>query len=366
MLSFVQTYSKFTSEFLLLMASAWFALMAVYFYHWVVKRRRLGTAGKQVPSELVRAYLNQMINEARFVRTQLFGILSNLNENSDATAFRGLFQQGDLSPSTGYAHSTSGNNEASGSALSPELTERLQSLEKQLSEKEGYIVNINIEKNKLLQDIESLKTAAKDRPASTSSQDNDDLHKKIQQLEQQLAEYTLFEDDLANIKRIKQENDGLKQKIQELSQQPVTSTITNSASPPPESASPESTIEILPSVGPSLDQAAIDALLGGESAVPPQQQPAAEPVIAEPVVPDEASVAELSVIEPLIAEPQTTPSEPVVSQIPKAVGAEDFDSLTSSVESSVASVTPLHSSPAPTESKSDEDLLKEFEDLLNS
>lgn len=359
MLSFVRIYSKFTSEFLLLISSAMFALLAVYIYHWVIKRRRLGTAGKQVPAELVRAYLNQMINEAKFVRTQLFGVLSNMNEASDLNAFKGLMQPGVGSNAAQYSATPSAGGSGN---ISEELNERLKALESQLSEKEGYIVNINVEKTKLLKEIEALKEAGKNGAPVAAGGNNDDLLKKLKQLELQLAEYAMFEDDLANIKRIKQENDSLKQKIQDLSSNAPSPTIASpstpvAAEPAPAvalAAVPEATVSISePEVelasqnsGPALDQAAIDALLQGEPAVPP-------------VIPTEAAPEP----EPMIA---------------KAVGAEDFDALAKSVESSVAA-TPIQpdaptasanlasaESPASAETKSDEDLLKEFENLLNS
>ncbi len=66
--SLVYFYSKFTEEFLLLGAAGVFTLLSIYCYHWVIQKRRLGVARAQIPSTVVKSYLNQLINEAEFVR----------------------------------------------------------------------------------------------------------------------------------------------------------------------------------------------------------------------------------------------------------------------------------------------------------
>jgi hypothetical protein len=379
MASFIYFYSKFTEEFLLLNATLLFGTLALYLYHWVVKRRRLGAAGQFVPSEIVNVYLNQLVNEAQFVRNHLFGILND-SKHTDTAAFRNMMSSGN----TAAPHTDAPPRSENG-AIPEELMNRLGSLENQLSEKEGMIVNINVEKTKLMQEITALKAAQKAGAASAAAGDQADLLKRIKLLEQQLEEYALFEEDLANIKRIQQENDQLKKQIEELSKRAQAAPVKATANVPDS----EAKLVVDDHHGPSLDQAAIDALLDGSSPIPPTVTPVAK----LSVVPD---------IQP--ANENITPVSNLANNLnPSAVNSsalnqtDQFDKLAESVGSSLdslvtapAAVATAPTATAPTApepsvneilaqatdasatetpdslNKTDEELLKEFENLLNS
>jgi len=367
MASFIYFYSKFTEEFLLLSAAAMFALLAVYCYHWVIKKRRLGAARNQVPAGMVKAYLNQLIQEAQFVRTQLFGLIANGETPENMAAFQNLLFKGpapssEFSSTDSSASSDAHASGASGGTIPSDLLERLRALESQLSEKESMVVNINVEKTKLLEEIDQMKQNEQAMQNAASSSNTDDLVKKIKSLEERLEEYSLFEDDLANLKRLQQENTQLKKRLEEsgVAAAPLSSDEEPSVEPgvhSPESSFSEPSVHgesdepILKEAAPfALDQNAIDSLLDGVTPTSPEKPETK--LEAEAEVPAEPQVA-------APAEPAPEPEAP----------SDEFEKLVDSVENSLESVVAAPAAEQSAENsaqKTDEELLKEFENLLNS
>jgi hypothetical protein len=387
MASFIYFYAKFTEEFLLLGAAGIFTLLSVYCYHWVIKKRRLGAARDLVPAGMVKVYLNQLIDEAQFVRTQLFGLIGS-GPTQNLADFEGIFARNSTGAATGSSRTASAGDAAAGN-IPDELLERLHALENQLSEKEGMVVNINVEKTKLLEEIDRLKQNQNSGPTTNAAAGaGDDLVKKVKMLEQRLEEYSLFEDDLANLKRLQQENSQLKKRIEEVAPNsaPIAAAPTIAAVPAPATpvaSAPEVKAEEAEKTddanGMSLDQNAIDALLEGTSPTPP----------VAPVIQNEKDQAAIDALiasqqAPRVAAPISAPTpavaEPVAAKT--AAPSDDFEKLVDSVETSLdekqaaakkIAAAPAEAAPkaetAPIEAlaeKSDEELLKEFENLLNS
>ena len=390
--SLVYFYSKFTEEFLLLSAAGVFTLLSIYCYHWVVQKRRLGIARSQIPSSVVKSYLSQLINEAEFVRKQLFGMTDG-NTYVPTAGFSGEHAHlSSLSPS--------GNQ-----SISPDLLARVNALEHQLKEKEGLVVNINIEKTKLLEEIEKMKSSPKAAPVNTAAQDQ--LTQKIKNLEARLEEYALFEEDLANLKQLQQENTQLKKKLGGMDSGSPAITKEAPVERKTLSAVPDIEPEV-PTVAPvakapshALDQDAIDALLNGTSATPPEvasPPPAVEALAAGGALDQDAIDALLNGIESTPA-PAPTPIEEF-PELEIESPSDQFENLVDSVEDSLevpppvvaaapapapvqeaapkpapapapvpkASVVaaPSPAAESPLANKTDEELLKEFESLLNS
>ncbi len=363
--SFIYLYSKFTEELLLLGAAAIFTLMAIYCYEWVIKKRRLGAARNQIPAAMVKVYLNQLINEAQFVRTQLFGLVNGVPPE-------GITLPGSISAHPAAAESNESPAvqlmQAATASLGGDLGERLKALQTQLTEKESIVVNINIEKTKLLEEIENLRQNQKAMQSVGSGGGNsDELLRKIKELEARLEEYSLFEDDLANLKRLQQENLQLKKKLEDLgtglppqASSPAPAAAPSlSAAPEPEAVTPppsESVNEAAPptiSAKPAakgLDQIAIDALLEGKPATPPE--PTAAPAVAPAPVDESAANAPKDDFEKLVSSVETSLDSKPVEPAPVPGPAAASGQPAAPAEIQVA--------------KSDEDLLKEFENLLNS
>lgn len=368
MASFIYIYSKFTEEFLLLSSAGMFFLLALYCYHWVVKIRRLGAARNQIPAGMVKVYLNQLIDEAQFVRTQLFGLLGGELGPKDVTKLQTSAFQFQTASAPSAIETTS---EGEAAAIPGDLLERLKALEGQLAAKESMVVNVNVEKTKLLEEIENLKqnhSAAAAGAAATPGAGNE-LVDKVKALEERLEEYALFEDDLANLKRLQQENASLKKRLEQAGSsggdaapsnepavevppaaQPKLEEVQSAKAPEPAAAPATSDIA-------ALDQSAIDALLEGATPVSPEPTPAPAPEMVEAAPPQPAvEPASGDSFEKLVDSVETslTPNEP--SPPPLAVNVS-ADAATPAAEPKKDDVAG---------SKTDEELLKEFESLLNS
>jgi hypothetical protein len=410
MASFIYLYSKFTEELLLLSAAGIFTLLSIYCYTWVVKKRRLGAARNQIPAGMVKVYLNQLINEAQFVRTQLFGLAGGVAPSPEN--FAAHFQA--ASPTAAHPLANPSATPAfTGGEIPSDLLERLKALENQLAEKESMVVNINVEKTKLLEEVENLKQNEKVVGSSAAANgNNDDLLQKMKALEERLEEYALFEDDLANLKRLQQENAQLKKQVDQ-GGKPASTPVP----PPAEREEPVvETASAASSTKPVLDQSAIDALLDGHSAIPPtpqaeapvensakaqaseSQEPQIEPTpinalsAKSQTAKDEEAAAETATAEAAVAdarknaEAKAAKAKAAPEASPVKSSGDEFENLVDSVESSLTAKSPAEvaatstAEAAPTaemaapaqasatssSEKTDEELLKEFENLLNS
>ncbi len=351
MASFIYIYSRFTEELLLLSAAGMFALLSAYCYYWVIRKRRLGAARNEIPATVVKAYLGQLINEAQFVRTQLFGIAqANLPADSHTHSSDSL--------ATSLSGSLPGLEASAPTGISGDLNDRLRALQTQLTEKESLVVNINIEKTKLLEELENLRQNQHAIQSASASGNAEDMIKKIKTLEERLEEYSLFEEDLANLKRLQQENSNLKKRIEEMTGATPEPKITSApvATPTPAPATPEPSIAPAPAA--ILPQDAIDALLDGTPATPPTADPVAEPSIASAKSgPDEFERLVDSVESSLEPAPGTAAGPEAVAPAAQATPKE---------EETLAAAPSSPSNPETLATKSDEELLKEFENLLNS
>ena len=339
--SFIYFFSKFTEEFLLLSSAGVFTLLSLYCYTWVVKKRRLGAARDQVPAGMVKVYLNQLINEAQFVRTQLFGLAGGTAAGSEQIS--SYFQANAASsPAPTLATTpTSSSNE-----IPKDLLERLKALENQLSDKESMVINVNVEKSKLLEEIEKLKRNEKSEAAAAPASNQNDLIQKLRALEERLEEYALFEDDLANLKRLQQENAYLKRQLDQNG--PVVASTP--APPRPEPMAPSET------KGDSqLDDSAINALLNGSSPIPPT-----------PTSPTSSEKAKNEAFENLVDSIENSLSAPVAAAAPQRIlepAPAPIRTLAPAEKLPDLQAPPVVSS---ANEKTDEELLKEFENLLNS
>ena len=307
----------------------------------MIRKRRLGVARNEIPATVVKAYLGQLINEAQFVRTQLFGI-AQANLPGEYPSHSSPSVRGSITDAL------SGLSASAPSGISGDLSDRLRALQSQLTEKESLVVNINIEKTKLLEELENLRQNQHAIQSASASGNAEDMIKKIKTLEERLEEYSLFEEDLANLKRLQQENANLKKRIEEMTGSTPEPKIVAAptATPAPAPATPEPSIT--PPPAGTLPQDAIDALLDGTPAIPPTAEPEAEPsIVSAKSGPDEFERLVDSVESSLDTAPQAA--------TPEAAPDETL---------SAAPASP--SNPETLATKSDEELLKEFENLLNS
>ncbi len=189
--SWVYLFSKFTSEALLFEALVICVLTGSYAAFWVIRKRRYGAADIQVPAGAVKYYLNDLIVNAEQLRLQLFGLLAD----KSATPTPSLV----------------------GISADPNLAKRLLEFEAKITEQAKALETITKEKLQIEKDLASARAnpgqPGTDAQDPTQKQASAAMLKKITELEGKLAEYSVIEDDLANLKRLQQENAQLKEAL---------------------------------------------------------------------------------------------------------------------------------------------------------
>jgi hypothetical protein len=191
MSSWVYLFSKFTPEALLFEALMIFILLCSYMAFWILRKRRFGSVENTIPSGPVKEYLNELINNAEQIRLQLFGLL-----NSNEMQHKG--------------YQIVGMNQTS--APDPTLTIRLADLENKLTNQTKALEVLADEKSRLEKELAESRASslANVTSAKTKGEGTKELQNKIHELEAKLTEYSVIEDDLANLKRLQQENEQLK------------------------------------------------------------------------------------------------------------------------------------------------------------
>jgi len=195
--SWVYVYAQFTQQALLFQALGIFLLSTFYAAFWVLKKRKMGSAQSEIPSGVVKVYLTELIDEAEMLRAQLFGLLRTSGGKIEPSAHAAIAPVV-MMPSNG------GSNDHL-------LLEKISILESKMSEQARAMEALAAEKRRIEADLAAARTAS----ASGAIKGGDpivmnQLQEKISNLEGKLAEYSVIEDELANLKRLQQENTQLK------------------------------------------------------------------------------------------------------------------------------------------------------------
>jgi len=330
MTSLAYALSKMTFEALILESIVLLCLIALYAAFWILRRKRFGTGDELIPAGMVKFYLNEIIQDAENLRKQLFGL-------------------GATSVSTGGAPGPALDVSAlkfdaeSIKNFSQDLGLKLQA---KIDEQNKLIAGLTTENTELKKKTESasaapVAAAAGVAAAAVSNGESEELKKKLKLLEGKLAEYSVIEDDLANLKRLQQENQKLRTKLTEVDPKAAEEIATVSTGAPPaaaapteapaQAASPAPVAEVAPTAEIPVAEAAPVA-----EATPAPAAPAAEPAPTAAAAPVAASA---SPTEPVLEAPALEPSAPAAAA--PAAGGENL-------------------------SKSEADLLSEFEKMLNN
>lgn len=302
MSSWVYVFSKFTPEALLFEALIICILLAGYAAFWILRKRRYGVIQQEVPAGVVKGYLNELIVDAEQMRAQLFGLLAASGVEMPQRPARVV----------SYA--------AAPAASDSELAHRLAEFEAKMAEQSKAIESLLSEKTRIEQELAAARASGGGGGAAGPDPQVPKLHEKIALLEGRLAEYSVIEDDLANLKRLQQENAQLKAALG----QGGASAGTIAAAAPAAATTPTPTMAAAPKV----------------SAPTPAMAPAAP--AADPNFENLVDQVEQS-LQPAAA--SAAPAE-----VAAAPAASPLDEATSSA----------------TLGKSDEDLVAEFEKMLNS
>lgn len=188
MQALVYFFSKFTSEALFFEAIIILVLSVVYFAYYVLRRRDVDDE-ELVPASLVKEILKRVLGEAHSAEHELFGVLTPRPEFSGA-------------------HSGPSAESGSGSADHEEV----QALRVEVQEKTKSVGTLNAKISELEKRLaEGVGAAGGGGAVDTAELDA--IRAKLKSAEDRLAEYSVIEDDLANLKRLQQENAKLKAQL---------------------------------------------------------------------------------------------------------------------------------------------------------
>lgn len=348
-MSLIYWLSKFSQEAMLVELFLIACITTCYFGYLLLKKRRYGVAKKQIPDNVVRAYLVELISQAEGFKNQLFG------EDFKIAAGRGI----NLSASTGGDDAGASNLELG--ALKTQLASAISKQE----ELTKTIASLSGEKAALEAKLASGGGASATAPASGESPEAKkalaEAQDKLSKLESKLAEYEVIEDDLANLKKYQQENKQLRAQLEALkggapavAPAPVAAAAAAVAAAAP--------VEAAPAAAPASEAPA--AAAAAPAPVPPAESPiaAAEETVTETKA-AESFEGFVDKVEASLAEP-AAPTPVAASAVdPTAIAEAQTASPSSDTPAPSAAAAPAGAPPA---EKSDADLLNEFERMLSS
>jgi hypothetical protein len=384
MASWIYIFSKFTPEALLFEALVICLLCSCYAAFWVLKKRKYGVLGKDVPNYAVKSYLTQLILDAEQMRIQLFGLLAgsgfdpnlmaNLRGAVGATAGTGA------SPLLS-ALGVSGGTAASAAALAadPELGAKLAAIESKMVEQAKAIETITVEKVRIEKELIEARAGKGGGGGGEGGSNDAKLAEKIKALEAKLSEYSVIEDDLANLKRLQQENVQLKAQLggKAVPLSEVAAAAGEVSAPPAEAAAAaDSSGDLLGETQTEAPPAV--AAAEAEAAAPSLEEAAA----AEAVAATDAAISEAATAEPIAASTGDAGFEGLVDQVEQslvepnppatpaaaepAAGASVADTAAGATGAVTEAAAAVPSGMTPTPEKTDADLVAEFEKMLNS
>ena len=204
MASWIYLFSEFTSEALLFELLFIFVLCAGYSAYWVLRKKKSLSEDQTIPAGFIRDYLNNLIDDANSLQKQLYGLLT---ESTPTESFES------------HSPSLSGNQLSNLNPDNSDLLLKFRDLETKLKAQAQAMGSLVTEKTQLEKELEELKDSHTEPQESSSDENNDvsdrsELLNKISELEGKLDEYSVIEDDLANLKRLQQENSKLKSQLE--------------------------------------------------------------------------------------------------------------------------------------------------------
>lgn len=194
-MSWIYFLSLFTQEALLLEASLFFMLLACSCALFLLKKRKYGVSLSSIPAGPFSYYLNHLLTQTQEIKNQLFGYQEgeSLQDNASLGALVHL-------------------SKGSSSSKEEILIEKIKKYETELKA-------LSEEKKEWEQKIKLIETQSQSTDShilsGAETQTVVTLKEKVVELETKLAEYSIIEDDLANLKRLQLENNQLKNLLEE-------------------------------------------------------------------------------------------------------------------------------------------------------
>jgi len=284
--AWISLLSYFSGELLVFELLGVFSLLAMFFVFLFARKRRYPDSTVVVPAQLFHESIDQLINEAETLKAQIFG--------KGTARLKTAPIQRIVETVTSAVTSTGPDRSAEIEALNAQIANLKAQNESLLQQAAaaGAAGGAAVDPNKPSSVI--IKEALKSAEAAGA---DPELIKKIKVLEERLEEYSVIEDDLANLKRLQQENAQLKAQLAAGGGATVAvaaaAPVVAAVAPAPAVKTPEPVVAAPePAAAAPVDpQAAVDALLaaGAPSGASVNPNPTAEVPAAVAAAPVEAA-----------------------------------------------------------------------------
>lgn len=305
-INYLDKYSDLIVEFQI---GFLFIILSVFVWVWYYNRRKYNHLKHQIPASVVKSYLDSIIQNSTALKSSLF---RGAGLDVDPSNIPSVMPLNDLPGGTSV--------NIGGGADDSALRAQIAGLQAQLSEKINIVneleaKNASLEgmvkqKQERIEELERLLAEA--QASGGGSSDNPELANQLaaltkerDELKEELQQYDIISNDIADMKRLKQENEQLKKALADAGGEPVAVEPEAAAEPVEE---PEATAEV--------------------------EEPAS--AVEEPAEPEMEAAPEVAEVEEV-----SEPEEEAVAEPVEAASASDDE-----------------------DDKSPEDLLSEFEKML--
>lgn len=301
--SMINLIDKYTPQIFVLLLGSMFIVLAVLFYVWFYNRRKFHQFKHQIPSSVVKNYLDSIIQNSTALKSSLFrGGGLDVDPNSIPSVM-----PLDLLQSGGAVGVSAGNGGGGDEALHAEISK----LKAELSEKNNTVTELEAKNTELegvvkqkQERIEELEKLLAEAQANSGGASEDSgalaaITKERDELQDALKQYEIIEDDLADLKRLRQENEQLKQSLNGAE---APAAAAPAPEPVPEAVAPEAAPTPEPEPAPVA-----------EAAPPIQENPTPEPA------PVEAAAEQPAAAETTPAEEDKS-AEDLLSEFEKMLG----------------------------------------------
>ena len=284
-------------------------ILAVYFYN----RKKYHNLKHQIPASVVKDYLDSIIQNSTALKSSLF---RGGGLDVDPSGIPSVFPLDQLA---GAGQATSGGDEA--------LRSEVARLQSQLAEKtnalrdlEGKNTSLSGEVKAKQERIEELERLIAEGGQAVP-EDNSALIAELEsakaerdQLQEDLNNYNVIADDLADLKRYKQENEQLRKALEESggNVSDVVSDTPVAEEPAPAIEEPATEEPVAEELAPAIEEPVVEE--------PVAEEPA--PTIEEPTIEEPAPTAEAAPVEAPAEEEQVEEKTPedLLSEFEKMLG----------------------------------------------
>jgi hypothetical protein len=251
--AWISLISHFSEELLIFELLLFFALLSGFCLLVISRKRRYPEASVVVPAQVFQASIDQLIGEAESLREQLFG--EGLPKNPRAprptvtlvTTSGANTEENPAQPDVNIAPTGASTNAAPARVAAADShtahVAEIEALRAQVAKLQAE--NAALASQKSSSAVGTVPNQGMDSGAIKAAEGSTekDLLEKIRVLEERLEEYSVIEDDLANLKRLQQENAQLRAQLEAMGGAKPGATASATAAAPT-TATPSATAAV--------------------------------------------------------------------------------------------------------------------------